>query len=207
MKLKSIEIEAKTLEEALILAAEELQVSADKITLEVIKEKKGMFGITNLITYQATTNVSLVTEGKLYLEKVLAAMGIDVKMEIRNIVDENQIIFNIQTSENALLIGRGGKNLNALQNLLRLYLNQFTEDKILINLDIGGYHDNRKKQLEILATKTAKEVLRTGIPVRLADINSFERRIIHTKLAEWRDIETVSEGEDRERVLIIKLKK
>ncbi|NLB84892.1 MAG: KH domain-containing protein [Acholeplasmataceae bacterium] len=207
MKLKSIEIEAKTLEDALILAAEELQVSADKITLEVIKEKKGMFGITNLITYQATTNVSLVTEGKLYLEKVLAAMGIDVKMEIRNIVDENQIIFNIQTSENALLIGRGGKNLNALQNLLRLYLNQFTEDKILINLDIGGYHDNRKKQLEILATKTAKEVLRTGIPVRLADINSFERRIIHTKLAEWRDIETVSEGEDRERVLIIKLKK
>lgn len=207
MKLKSIEIEAKSYDEALKLASQELQLAVDKITLEVIKEKKGLFGITNLITYKASANVSLVTEGKQYLENVLSSMGIDVKMEIRNIVDENQIIFNIQTSENALLIGRGGKNLNALQNLLRLYLNQFTEDKILINLDIGGYHDNRKKQLEILATKTAKEVLRTGIPVKLADINSFERRIIHTKLSEWRDIETISEGEDKERVLIIKLKK
>lgn len=207
MKLKSIEIEAKSYDEALKLASQELQLAVDKITLEVIKEKKGLFGINNLITYKASANVSLVTEGKQYLENVLSSMGIDVKMEIRNIVDENQIIFNIQTSENALLIGRGGKNLNALQNLLRLYLNQFTEDKILINLDIGGYHDNRKKQLEILATKTAKEVLRTGIPVKLADINSFERRIIHTKLSEWRDIETISEGEDKERVLIIKLKK
>lgn len=207
MKLTSIEIEAKSYDEALKLASQELQLAVDKITLEVIKEKKGLFGITNLITYKASANVSLVTEGKQYLENVLSSMGIDVKMEIRNIVDENQIIFNIQTSENALLIGRGGKNLNALQNLLRLYLNQFTEDKILINLDIGGYHDNRKKQLEILATKTAKEVLRTGIPVKLADINSFERRIIHTKLSEWRDIETISEGEDKERVLIIKLKK
>ena len=94
-----------------------------------------------------------------------------------------------------------------LQFVLRTYLSQFTDSKIIVNLDIGGYHRNRVKQLEILATKTAKEVAKTKIAVKLDPMNSYERRVIHTKLADWKDVETISEGEGQDRSLIIKPKK
>ncbi len=74
-------------------------------------------------------------------------------------------------------------------------------------VDIGGYKANRKKQLEILATKTAKEVARTKVAVKLDPMNAYERRIIHTKLAEWRDVITKSEGEKNKRYLVIRPKK
>ena len=78
---------------------------------------------------------------------------------------------------------------------------------IMVGLDIGGYRANRKRQLEVLATKTAKEVARTKIEVKLKPMNAYERKIIHEKLADWRDVYTESEGEGADRALVIKPKK
>jgi spoIIIJ-associated protein len=74
-------------------------------------------------------------------------------------------------------------------------------------LDVGGYKENRKRQLEILATKTAKDVARSRVEAKLRPMNAYERRIIHTKLAEWRDVSTISEGEGQDRHLVIKPKR
>jgi spoIIIJ-associated protein len=105
-----------------------------------------------------------------------------------------------------LLIGREGRTLQALQFMLRSYLNIFTNDHLVVSLDIGRYHENRKRQLEILATKTAKEVAFTKVPVKLDPMNAFDRRIIHTKLSEWRDITTESVGQGEDRAIVIKPK-
>ena len=78
---------------------------------------------------------------------------------------------------------------------------------MIVLVDIGGYKANRKKQLEILATKTAKSVARTRIEVKLDPMNAYERRIIHTKLSDWRDVSTISEGEGHDRHLVIKPKR
>lgn len=205
--MKRVEIEAKTDQEALKEASRILNIAEDYIDLAIVKEKKSLLGIGSVTTYLATPNVNLVTAGKEYLEKILLNLGIECKTEFRTLDGGMQIFYNLETTENSLLIGKDGRNLQALQFALRTYLSQFTDSKIIVNLDIGGYHRNRVKQLEILATKTAKEVAKTKIAVKLDPMNSYERRIIHTKLAEWKDVETISEGEGQERSLIIKPKK
>lgn len=205
--LKKVEFEAKTLAEAEKTAVELLKIQKNKIKLTILKEKKGMFGIGASALYEATPDVNLALEGKAYLEEILKPLNIESKMELRTLKDGTEIFYNIESTENALLIGREGRTLLAIQLLLRNYLNTFVDDQIVVSLDIGSYHENRKKQLEILATKTAKEVAYTKVPVKLSPMNAYDRRIIHTKLSEWRDVITQSEGEGEERALVIKPKK
>lgn len=205
--MKKVEIEAKTDLEALKEASKLLGISEDYIDLAIVKEKKGLLGIGGTTIYLATPNVNLVIAGKEYLEKILFNLNVECKIEFRTLDGGMQIFYNLDTTENSLLIGREGRNLQALQYALRNFLSQFTEERIVVNLDIGGYHSNRVKQLEILATKTAKDVAKTKIAVKLDPMNSYERRIIHTKLADWKDVETVSEGEGQDRALIIRPKR
>ncbi len=205
--LKRIEFEAKSLLEAEKHAVEALRIQKDKIKLTVLKEKKGLFNIGSSATYEATPNVNLAVEGKIYLENILMTMEIKTRMEVRTLNDGEEIHFHVESDENALLIGREGRTLLGLQFMLRNYLNTFVEGHMIISLDIGNYHENRKKQLEILATKTAKEVAQTKIAVKLDPMNAYDRRIIHTKLSEWRDVDTESEGEGEHRALVIKPKR
>lgn len=204
--LKRMEIEAKTLLEAQKIAVENLRIQVDKLKFTVIKERKGLLGIGSSILYEVTPNINLAIEGKIYLESILQTLEIGSRMEVRSAEDGNEIYYSIDSDENALLIGREGKTLLSMQYMLRNYLNTFTEGHLIVGLDIGGYHENRKRQLEILATKTAKEVAQTKIAVKLDPMNSYDRRIIHTKLSEWRDVDTQSEGEGEHRALVIKPK-
>ncbi|MDX9691561.1 MAG: RNA-binding cell elongation regulator Jag/EloR [Acholeplasmataceae bacterium] len=205
--LKRVEFDAKNLQEAEKLAVEMLKIQKDKIKLTVLKEKKGLFGLSSAATYEATPNISLAIEGKVYLETILKNLEIKSRMEVRTISDGEEIHFHVESDENALLIGREGRTLVSLQFMLRNYLNTFIDGHLIVSLDIGSYHENRKKQLEILATKTAKEVAQTKIAVKLDPMNAYDRRIIHTKLSEWRDVITESEGDGEERALVIKPKR
>jgi spoIIIJ-associated protein len=206
MKMKRVEFEAKNLNEAEKYAVEQLRIPLDKIKITVLKEKKGILGIGASQTYEAIANVSLALEGKRYIESILKELEIDVKIELRTLNDGKEIHYRIESEENALLIGREGRTLQAFQFMLRSYLNIFTNDHLVVSLDIGRYHENRKRQLEILATKTAKEVAFTKVPVKLDPMNAFDRRIIHTKLSEWRDITTESVGQGEDRAIVIKPK-
>ncbi|MDY0277243.1 MAG: RNA-binding cell elongation regulator Jag/EloR [Acholeplasma sp.] len=202
--LKRVEIEAKTLVEAEKKAVTELRIPLNKIKFNVLKEKKGILGIGASTTYEATPNIDIALEGKNYLESIIKELGISVQMEMRTIDEGKEIYYHIFADENALLIGRNGKTLKSLQFILRNYLNLFTDDYTIVNLDVGNYNENRQKQLEILATKTAKDVARSRIEVKLDPMNAYERRIIHSKLSEWRDVVTESVGEGEERAIVIK---
>lgn len=205
--MKKVEFEAKNLTEAERIAPELLKVPLDKIKFTVLKEKKGILGIGSSILYQAQIDVNLALEGKSYIESIIQGLGIDIKMELRTQAEGKEIYYHIFSDENALLIGRRGNTLRSLQYLVRSYLNNFTEEFVIVNIDIGNYNENRIKQLEILATKTAKEVAQTKIEVKLDPMNGYERRIIHTKLSEWRDVVTESVGEGEDRSIIIKPRK
>lgn len=204
--MKKIEFEVKNLNEAQAYAVEEFKVSIDKIKLELVKEKKGLLGIRSSQIYEASIDVNLALEGKKYLEDMISPLGIDIKMELRSNLEEKEIYYYITSNQNALLIGREGRTLLAFQSLLRTYLNSLTDDHLLITLDIGNYNANRKKQLEILATKTAKEVTYRRKDITLEPMNAFDRRIVHTKLSEWRDVVTESVGEGEDRAIVIKYK-
>lgn len=195
---KKIEIQASSLLEATQIAVAKLHVSEEKLFLNEIGEN----------TYEALLDVNLALEGRKYLESILNSMGIEqFNIEVRTIGQESEIHYVIDSSENPLLIGTKGHTLEALQTLIKNLIGSYTKDYIVVTLDIGSYRANRIHQLEILATKTAKSVAKTKIAVKLDPMNSFERRVIHEKLSDWRDVYTESEGEGEERAIVIKPKK
>ena len=190
---KKIEIQASSLLEATQIAVAKLHVSEEKLFLNEIGEN----------TYEALLDVNLALEGRKYLESILNSMGIEqFNIEVRTIGQESEIHYVIDSSENPLLIGTKGHTLEALQTLIKNLIGSYTKDYIVVTLDIGSYRANRIHQLEILATKTAKSVAKTKIAVKLDPMNSFERRVIHEKLSDWRDVYTESEGEGEELSLI-----
>lgn len=192
---KKIEIQASSLLEATQIAVAKLHVSEEKLFLNEIGEN----------TYEALLDVNLALEGRKYLESILNSMGIEqFNIEVRTIGQESEIHYVIDSSENPLLIGTKGHTLEALQTLIKNLIGSYTKDYIVVTLDIGSYRANRIHQLEILATKTAKSVAKTKIAVKLDPMNSFERRVIHEKLSDWRDVYTESEGEGEERAIVIK---
>lgn len=203
--LKEIKFEAKTDEEALDYASKELNVDKDKITIEVLEETKGFLGIGRKALYKASYEIDIVSLAKAYIDSILKGMDIDYQIEVR--CNDEELNIAIESSDNPLLIGKDGRCLDALLTLLKVYIQRISDDSIMVGLDIGGYRANRKRQLEVLATKTAKEVAKTKIEVKLKPMNAYERKIIHEKLADWRDVYTESEGEGADRALVIKPKK
>jgi len=195
---KKVEFVAKTQEEAMDIAVEKLHISADKIFVNVLGE------LPEGLNCEALVDVNLTLEGKKYLEDILKAMNIGYQIEARSINNEEQIHYLVDTYENSLLIGVKGKTLDALQTLVRNLISSYTKEKVVTTLDIGGYKSNRAHQLEILATKTAKEVAKTKVAVKLQPMSAFERRVIHEKLSDWRDVYTESEGEGENRAITIK---
>jgi len=201
--MKSVKLEVKTVEEAKILASKELRVPQQYLTVEVL-EKKGL--ISKTLVVEVKTTKEPAEAGYEALSNILKNMEIDATIEMRKI-SSTEISYTINSEENPILIGKNGKTLESLQFYLRQIVNNFSDDRYVVVVDIGGYKENRKKQLEILATKTAKEVARTHVEAKLKPMNAYERRIIHTKLAEWRDVSTISEGEGQDRHLVIKPKR
>ena len=197
---KKVEFIAKTQEEAISEAVKKLHISSDKIFINVLGE------LPEGLNCEALVDVNLTIEGKKYLEGSLNALNIGYQIEARSVNGEEQIHYIIDSYENSLLIGVKGRTLEALQILLRNLISTYSKDHIVTTLDIGGYKSNRARHLEILATKTAKEVSKTKVAVKLQPMTSFERRIIHEKLSEWRDVYTESEGEGEERAIVIKPK-
>jgi spoIIIJ-associated protein len=197
---KKVEFIAKNMEEAQAIAVEKLHISSEKIFINVLGE------LPEGLNCEAVVDINLTLEGKKFLEGILKTMGIGYQIEARSVNNETEIHYIIDSYENSLLIGIKGKTLEAIQLLVRSLISSYTKDHIVVTLDIGGYRANRARQLEILATKTAKDVIRTKMPVKLQPMNSFERRIIHEKLSDWRDVYTESEGEGEDRAIVIKLK-
>ena len=191
----------KTLDEGMELAVSYFRLSEEKIFINILEENEDSFKV------EALVDINLALEGKKYLEAILQAMGITYQLEVRSLNNESEIYYNIHTDENPLLIGVKGKTLDALQTLVRNLLQTFTKEMLVVNVDVGGYRENRKHQLEVLATRVAKDVAKSKVPVKLKPMSSYERRIIHNKLSEWRDVYTESEGEGTDRCLVIKTKK
>lgn len=201
--MKKIEFTTKSLDQAKKQASEELRVSEQFIDITVL-EKKGILIKTYKV--EAKINVDPAELGYKAIVDAFENMGIEAQVEMRKKSDI-EIVYTINSSENPLLIGKNGKTLEGLQFYIRNLVNIFSDERKIVLVDIGGYKANRKKQLEILATKTAKTVAKTHIQTKLQPMNAYERRIIHTKLADWRDVSTVSEGEGSQRHLVIKPKR
>ncbi len=199
--MKTLQLEVKTIEDAYVEAIKEFRVSRENIKVEILKERKSLLKGKSY-EVEAKVDVDIIDTVYNYLSQMFDSMSVEYSIDISE--EDSATIFKIQTDSNPLLIGKEGKTLNAIQFLCKQLMYIYADEKINFNIDIGGYKDNRILQLEMLATKTAKEVARTKIEAVLDPMNSYERRIVHSKLAEWRDVVTESMGEEPNRCLVIK---
>jgi spoIIIJ-associated protein len=203
--MKKLQFEIKTIEEALDYASKELRIKKEFIDIKVL-EKKSMLKLKMNNLVEATVNVDPAEVGYNTLVELFNNMEIETQIEMKK-RNEIEISYHVNSSENPLLIGKNGKTLENIQFYIRNIVNSYSDERLIVLVDIGGYKENRKRQLEILATKTAKDVARSRIEAKLEPMNAYERRIIHTKLSDWRDVKTVSEGEGHARHLVIKPKR
>ncbi len=135
------------------------------------------------------------------LQEMLDLMGLDAEVEITS--DEPPSL-NVVGEDLALLIGRRGEHLRALQFLLNLMVNKQTGRRERIIVDVENYRERRTRLLEGMAKRAADEVRRRGVPIVLEPMPPHERRIIHLALANDPDVTTESIYEDEKRRVVIK---
>jgi len=138
---------------------------------------------------------------KKYLEDILSFFGVNTDVDVT--VSEEVIELSVPSNEsNSLLIGRNAETLRSIQYLLSTTLRNNNASLQRVNVDIADY---KKQRAEKLAEKAREwiEGVRTSGDSYIADLNAADRRIVHQVATEYSDIQTFSEGEGRERRLII----
>ena len=207
--MKIIEMTGKTVDEALKNALEELNLTEDKVEFEVLEEgSKGLFNLigTKPAKIRVTVKRDPALEGKNFLTNVLSSMGVSADIEVKE--EKDTIFINLSGSKMGLVIGYRGETLDSLQYLVSLVVNKSHDvpyKKVV--LDTENYRSKREETLKRVAQKTAYKVKKTGRPYKLEPMNPYERRIIHSALQSYNDINTYSEGEEPFRRIVVSLKR
>ncbi len=136
-----------------------------------------------------------------YLEDLLSFFGINVA--VSSTIDDEVIQLSVpSTSLNSLLIGRNADNLRALQHIVSMALVNKGAEVTRINVDVANYKRQRAERIEEKAEGWIRKVRESGEPMEV-NLNAADRRVVHKLAQDYSDISTHSEGEGRDRKLII----
>ena len=194
----------KTKEEAIQNAKEKLQEVEENLFIKEVGESKGGLFKSKKVEIEVIEKREVVKYIKEYLIKILKRMGFNVNIEVKTKEEVPKYI--IFSDNDALLIGKNGKNLKALSMIVAQHLNTELSRTYRFAIDVNDYQERREKSLEHLAKRVAKEVSETKIEAKLDSMNSYERRIIHNALTNNKKVYTESEGEEPNRYVVIKPK-
>ncbi len=205
MQMESVEISAKSVEEALEEGLKQLGVKKDNIEMEILSEpSQGLFKF--LSSKPAKVRLS-VKQGPTelmqdFFKQLLDSMSLEGEISVQQ--QDDNIYVNINGKELGALIGKRGSTLNSLQYLANVILHrQFTFNNSRVLVDIENYRQKRKKTLEQLAYNLAQKVKRTNKTLELEPMNPQERRIVHLALKHNNDVVTYSQGEEPYRKVVI----
>ena len=194
----------KSKEEAIQLAKEELQEVEENLFIKELESTKGGLFKSKKVEIEVIEKREVVKDIKDYLIKLLKAMGYTANIEVKNKEEIPKYI--IFSDNDALLIGKNGKNLKALSTIVGGYLNAELGKNYKFMIDVNEYKEKREKTLERLAKNIAREVAQTKVEAKLDSMNSYERRISHHILTNNKKVYTESEGEEPNRYVVIKPK-
>lgn len=198
-----IEAEGDTVEEAIEQALNELKATREQVTIDIISEPTK--GILNFGAKPAKVRVTIKQDVSsapdTILRELLNRMGIDAEVESDFV--EGSTHLNVRTDSPALLIGKHGQTLDAIERLLNCIVNKASLVKRRVFVDTEGYRERREERLVEMAHQMAEQVKYTNREVVLAPMSPRDRRIIHVALKEDDIISTYSQGEgDMRRVVI-----
>ncbi|NRD77418.1 protein jag [Bacillus sp. BRMEA1] len=202
--MKQVTATGQTVEEAVESALAQLQTTKDRTNVDIIDEgKKGFFGIfgSRPAVVKVTVNIDPIEEAKQFLKNVSEQMGAPIEIEVNR--DGKQIHFVLIGEKIALLIGKRGQTLNSLQYLTQLVINRHSDQYLTIILDAEDYRNRRNETLIQLAQRLAQKAIRTGKNVSLEPMPSYERKVIHTALADEKRVKTSSDGTEPHRYVVI----
>lgn len=198
-----IETEGETVEEAIENALGELEATREQVTIDIISEPtKGILNFgAKPAKVRATLKQDVSAAPETILKEILSRMGIDAKIEADYV--EGSTHLNILTDTPALLIGKHGQTLDAIERILNCIVNKVSLAKKRVFVDTEGYRERREERLIEMANQVAEKVRYTGRDVVLAPMSPRDRRIIHVVLKEDEIVSTYSQGEgDMRRVVI-----
>lgn len=193
--------EAKTEEEVILNALKELDVKEDELIYTMKEETSGLLKKKKYVM-EVILKTDVLDFAKKYVKDIIEGMGLNVNIETRR--TENNLQIKLHTDNNSIIIGKNGRTLSSIQTLLRQAILNKTGIYVNIIIDVENYKEKQSKNIEFLAKKLAREVQKTKIDVKMDSMNSYERRLVHEILKDFKGITTESEGEEPNRCVVIK---
>jgi len=203
--VREITATGQNVEEAVESALAQLKTTRDRTDISIVDEgKKGLLGLFGArpAVVRVTVKPDAIEIAKDFLQSVLSNMDIVSEIEVVK-EDERNVMFNISGEKMGLLIGKRGQTINSLQYLTQLAANRNSKHYITVILNPENYRERRKETLIQLAERLASKVQHLKKPVSLEPMPNYERKVIHTALSENNNVQTISEGEEPNRYVVI----
>ena len=208
--MRTIEMTAKTTEEAIEIALKELEADRGEVEIDVVsKGRTGILGIGGepacvrvTLLEQPTDVIKVTTE---VLENIISKLGVSVATSLKRAHrdDLDGPIFEIEGDDSGLLIGRRGETLKSLQFLVKFIVSRRLEARCNLMVDVEGYQERRYQTLMDLAQRVAQRVINSGRSVTLEPMPSDERRIVHLALSDHPKVTTESIGVGQDRQVVV----
>src|SRR5699024_937725 len=145
-----------------------------------------------------------VEEAETYLRDIINQMNINIELTTTVSDSDHHVTFDLSGEKIAVLIGKRGQTLNALQYLVHLAVNKDGEQYYTVTIDAEGYRERRRETLEGLGLRMAEKAKRIQRKVALEPMPAYERKIIHSILQEKGEVTTYSDGVEPHRHIVIK---
>jgi spoIIIJ-associated protein len=218
--VEEIRASAPSVEEALEVALARLGASEQEVEVEVLQEPRsgflGLGGQEAIVLVRRKPGGDRLSEEELeeqadvaaeFLEELLSRMGIDA--DVRPNLEEGTMYVDVLAAgasddDMALLIGRHGQTLEAIQELTRHVVLHRTGMRCRVMVDVEDYRKRRRDRLVARAREVAKRVARTGREEELEPMSPYERKIVHQTVATMPGVESSSRGEEPERRVVIR---
>jgi len=196
------EFSSNSLKDAIALAAAEFNTTEDNVKYEIITEKTRYFGHSQREIYIKAWPSDGGEEARLttFIKKMIAGMDMALKFNITE--GKGFLRIDFRGEDYRLMLFKNGNLLNAIQYLLNRLYSDVIGKKIYCECE--RFRKNREQELSQLAHRYAKNIRKSGKPVRLKEMNPFERRIIHMTINKYPDLESVSDGDTFQKIITIK---
>ena len=200
--MKKYTYQAKTFEEAKNQALASLMEQESNLYIKEIENSNKLFNKKSVI--EVIKKDDIVEHIKELIKDITTAMGLTINMEVKK--KEEILNITIYADNNAVLIGKNARTLNALTTIIKQSIYKEIDENYKFVLDVSEYKQKREWNLEKMAKRIAREVAKSGVEAKLDPMNSYERRIIHNTLGNNKKVYTESIGEEPNRCVVIKLK-
>jgi spoIIIJ-associated protein len=215
-----VEATGETVGEAKWAALRELElrhpgVDKSAVRFEVVSEgERGLLGVgyaparvlasvpEEALDAAETDTSELAGEVRMLVGRIIAALGVEGRLDVRE--DDVTITITVSGPDVALLIGRHGQTIDAVQYLLNAISHRtYGDERKEVVVDASGYRERRRITLEALAERTAQNVRATGVRVELEPMTAVERKVVHLRLKELEGVQTSSEGTEPNRYVVV----